>query len=386
MNSIILATLEYPPQTGGIATYLANVVACFPEGAVHVLAPEGGETHVADMHSETPIYRRPMLGRIIRPRWLHALYWTDWLCRKEHADVLLVSHLLPMGKIARLLKRHRGIPYAVILHGMDVALALDAGGAKREQARKILSEASLVAANSAFTARLAETAGAAKDKLIVVRPSPGIPTYHTVTPERLADAKAKYGVGDGFTMLSLGRLVPRKGFADAIEAVALMKQEGKKARLIIAGDGPERQRLGKLAVRCEVDDLVSFAGKVPDEDLPGLYAACDAFVMAPRSVGADIEGFGIVYLEANLMGRPVIGSRAGGVPDAVIDGRTGILVEPGSAAAIAEAATKLMDDPALRARLGSQGRDRVIREFSWKVQAASLVERLMALKSEKVRG
>lgn len=380
MNSVILATLEYPPQTGGIATYLANVVACFPEGAAHVLAPEGGETHVSDMHSETPIYRRPMLGRFIRPRWLHALYWTDWLCRKEHADALLVSHLLPMGQIARLLKRHRGIPYAVILHGMDVALALDAGGAKREKARKILSDASLVVANSAYTAHLAEAAGAAKEKLIVVRPSPGIPTYLTVTEERIAAAKEKYGIGDGFTMLSLARLVPRKGFAEAIEAVALMKQRGKKAKLVIAGDGPERQRLGKLAVKREVDDLVSFAGRVPDEDLPGLYAACDAFVMAPRSVGADIEGFGIVYLEANLMGRPVIASRAGGVPEAVIDGRTGLLVEPGSASAIADAAERLMADPALRAKLGSQGRDRVIREFSWKVQAAPLVERLMALK------
>lgn len=385
MKTIVLATLEYPPQTGGIATYLANVVACFPKGAVHVLAPEGGDTHVSDMHSEVPIYRRPMLGKFIRPRWLHALYWTDWLCRKEKADMLLVSHLLPMGNVARMLKKNRGIPYAVILHGMDVALALEAGGAKRKLAREILADASLVVANSAFTAHLAETAGAAKDKLVIVRPSPGIPPYLTVTDERVAEAKKKYGIGDGFTLLSLGRLVPRKGFAEAIEAVAQLKSRGKKARLVIAGDGPERRRLGKLVVQRELDDLVTFAGKVPDEDLPGLYAACDAFVMAPRSAGADIEGFGIVYLEANLMGRPVIGSRAGGVPDAVIDGRTGLLVEPGSAAAISDAVEKLMADPALRERLGQQGRERVLREFSWKVQAAPLVARLMELKGEKVK-
>ena len=377
MRSIILVTLEYPPQTGGIANYLANVVACFPKGSIHVFAPEGGDTHDADMRSEAPIYRRPLLSKWIRPRWLAALYWTNWLRKKERADLLLVSHLLPMGQVARILKRKRGLPYAVIVHGMDVALALEAGGGKRARAKAILGDAELVIANSDYTAHLAESAGAAKDKIMIVRPSPSFPSYVTVTPERIQETRSKYGFDQTFTLLTLGRLVARKGFAEAVEAVALLKERGRTVRLVIAGDGPERKKLERLVETRGVADRVGFTGKVPDEDLPSLFGACDAFVMAPKSIGADVEGFGIVYLEANLMGKPVIGSRAGGVPDAVKDGETGLLVNPGDPAAIADAVVKLMDDPTLCALLGQAGRKRVMEEFGWKRQTAPLVEALL---------
>lgn len=377
MKTIVLATLEYPPQTGGIATYLANVAACFPKGAVHVLAPEGGDTHASDMRSDAPIYRRPLLGKWVRPRWLSALYWTDWLVRKERADMLVVSHLLPMGQVARLLKRHRGLPYAVIVHGMDVALALEAGGTKRAQARAVLEDAQLVVANSAYTAHLAESAGAKKERVMIVRPCPGFPTYLTVPPGRLETVRQYYALGGGFRLLSVGRLVSRKGFADAIEALALLRERGRDVSLAIVGDGPERGRLEDLAKTRGVADHVTFTGKVPDDDLPALYALCDAFVMAPRSVGADVEGFGIVYLEANLMAKPVIASRAGGVPDAVIDGKTGLLVAPGDPDAVAKAVAALMDDPALWERLGRDGRARVLEEFTWKLQAGPFVAALM---------
>jgi phosphatidylinositol alpha-1,6-mannosyltransferase len=377
MKSFIFVTFEYPPQTGGIATYLANVVACFPKGSVRVLADEFAGSRSADMRSDVPIVRRRLLWRRLRPRWIPALYWTDRLCREERASMLIVSHLLPMGLIARILKRHRGLPYVVIVHGMDVALALEDGGRKRAQAKSALKDARLVVANSAYTAGLVESFGIKKEKIMIVRPSPGFPTDVTVPPDRAAAVRKSYAFEDGFTLLSVGRLVSRKGFADVIEAVAILKRRGKMIRLVIAGDGPERGALHALAETRGVADRVNFLGKVPDADLPGLYAAADAFVMTPRNSGADVEGFGIVYLEANLMGRPVIGSRAGGVPDAVIDGKTGLLIEPGNADAIAGAIMELHDDPALRARLGAEGRRRVLEEFGWQRQAGGLVEELL---------
>ncbi|HTM68916.1 MAG TPA: glycosyltransferase family 4 protein [Candidatus Binatia bacterium] len=381
MKSIILATLDYPPQTGGVATYLANLVACFPKGTMHVLAPETKDraAHEADMRSETPIYRRDMLAKWIRPRWLGAWYWTRWLVKKEKPDLLIVSHLLPMGQIARGFKKKRGIPYAVIVHGMDVALALQSGGAKRKRAKEVLGDAAIVVANSAYSAGLAESAGAPKDKIMIVRPCPSFPSYLTMTPERVAETRQKYGLDPTFTLLTLGRLVARKGFAEAIEAVALLKEKSRTVRLIIAGDGPERQKLQKLVETKGVADRVGFTGKVPDEDVPALMGATDAFVMAPKSIGADVEGFGIVYLEANLMGKPVIGSRAGGVPEAVKDGETGILVEPGDAKAIAAAIERLMDDPTYASLLGEAGRRRVMEEFDWKLQCGPFVNAVMAM-------
>ena len=378
MKSIILATLEYPVQKGGIATYLANLVACFPKGSVHVLAPENPQSHDTDMRSDASIFRRNLLSRWLRPRWLAALYWTDWLAKKERADMLIVSHVLPMGLVARILKRRRGLPYAVIVHGMDVALALEAGGWKRARARAVLEDAEVVVANSVHTAQLAEALGARKEKIALVRPSPGFALDTVLPPDRIEAVRKFYAMPTiGYTLLSVGRLVERKGFAEVIEAVALLKKDGRKVNLVIVGDGPDRRRLEALVNSHQVADLVTFLGEVSDEDLPGLYAAASVFVMAPKSIGADVEGFGIVYLEANLMGKPVIGSRVGGVADAVVDGKTGLLVEPGSGEAIAAAVRKLMDDPALAERLGSDGRKRVLEDFGWKRQAGGFVEAVM---------
>lgn len=381
MKSVALITLEYPPHVGGIATYLSRLVECFPHGTIHVLAPEDRkkDTHIWDVHSETPIYRRQLLSRFVRPRWLPALYWTDWLWRKEKPSLILVSHLLPMGKIARLMKKHRGVPYAVIIHGMDVALAMEAGGKKLAEAKAVLAEAKLVIANSGYTAQLVAGLGVPKDRLTIVRPSPNFPTFMTAPVEKAAALRSRYGIAfDDFLVLTAGRLVPRKGFATAIEAMAGLRERGKDdVKLLVVGDGPERKKLEKLAADKGLADRVKFAGSLPDEEMPAAFAACETFAMVPKSEGADVEGFGIVYLEANLMGKPVIGSRAGGVPDAVLDGKTGLLVEPGDAKGLADAIVRLRDDAELRQRLGNEGQRRVREEFGWKRQAGHLVEALL---------
>jgi phosphatidylinositol alpha-1,6-mannosyltransferase len=373
---VIIATLEWPPRKGGIATYLANLAHAMPKGSVHVLAEKDPEAHKEDMKEETPIYRRRLIGRLLRPRWLGALYWTDWLRRKEKASLLVVSHLLPMGKVARILKQRRGLPYVVILHGMDVALCLEAGGKKLAAAKAVLADASLVVANSAFTAHLAESVGVPQGKIMVARPSPGIKEGTRVSPERARDVRAHHGLGEGFVVLALGRLVKRKGFDTLIEAAAVLRKRGAPVMLAICGDGPERKRLEHLAWKHGVAEQVRFLGRVSDAELPEVYAACDAFVMVPRSEGADVEGFGIVYLEANMMGKPVVGSRAGGVPDAIVDGKTGLLVRPGDPIAVADAIERLRGDAAFALRLGAEGRRRAHAEFGPKAQLGPLVDLL----------
>lgn len=373
---VIIATLEYPPHRGGIATYLANLAHAMPRGSVQVLAEKDGDTHKEDMREEAPIYRRRLIGRVLRPRWLGALYWTDWLRRKEKAGMLVVSHILPMGQAAWLLRRK--LPYVVILHGMDIALCLEAGGKKLEVAKQVLADSSLVVANSAFTARLVGSVGVPQSKIMIVRPSPGISAGTSVSPERAKAVREHYGLGGGFVALSLGRLVKRKGFDTLIEAVAVMRKRGAAVTLAIVGDGPERKALEELAWRHGVVEQVRFLGKVSGAELPDIYAACNVFAQAPRSEGADVEGFGTVFLEANLMGKPVIGSRSGGVPDAVVDGKTGLLVAPGDSAALASAIDRIRTDAALAARLGAEGRRRAMAEFDPKAQFGPLVDFLTA--------
>lgn len=379
---ILLATLDYPPQIGGIAEYLRHLVEAFPPGAIHVLAPQHKEAHELDMGSDAPIYRQQLTGRILRPRWLPALYWTDWLARKEHPSLILVSHILPMADVARIVAKRRHIPYAVIVHGMDIALAIDAGGVKKTRAAGLLAEAKFVVANSAYTANLVGSLGVPKEKVLIVRPSPSFPSYITVTMEKIRATRDKYGLGDEFVLLSVSRLVPRKGIDNVLEAVAKLKHQGVFVRYLVVGDGPEKGRLEKKTAKLEISDRVHFTGAVPHDEMPAMFATCDAFVLVPKSIGPDVEGFGIVYLEANLLGKPVIASRTGGVPDAVIHEKTGLLVDVGDNAVLVHSIRRLMGDPKLRRKLGQEGRRRVIDEFDWKKQMAPLVEAAMDVANE----
>ncbi|MFA6603516.1 MAG: glycosyltransferase family 4 protein [Patescibacteria group bacterium] len=377
MKPLLFVTLEYPPQIGGIAVYLSRLVESLPAGRTQVMADVCPKTHETDMRCQAPIYRRQLLPGWIRPRWLGALYWTDWFCRKEgRPEAIIVSHLLPMGLVADLMRRFRRVPYAVIIHGMDAALALAARGSKRRSASRVVANAALVVANSSYTARLAETLGAAKSRITIVHPCPQFQPQTDVVESRVAAIRVKYGLSKDFTLISVGRLVKRKGFDTAIKAVAELKRSGRQVRLVIVGDGPEKPTLQALSVELDAADRVVFTGIVSDEELAELYAAAHAFMLLPRSLGPDIEGFGIVYLEANLFGLPAIASRTAGVPDAVLDGETGLLVEPDDHSGAAYAVGRLMDDPGLRRRLGDRGRARVREEFTWEKQAAKFTRAL----------
>ena len=379
MRPLLFVTLEYPPQIGGVAVYLSRLVDSLPVGQAQVLADNRAGSHAIDMLSPAPTYRRRLLSFWIRPRWLGALYWTDWFCRKEgRPEAIVVSHLLPMGLVAGLMRRWRGIPYVVILHGMDAALALAARGCKRRRAARVIAGASLVVANSAYTARLAESLGATKDKIVLIHPCPQFQPKSEVSADRIAATRTKYNLGADFTLISVGRLVKRKGFDTAIKAVGELKRSGRPVRLVIVGDGPEKPSLQALTIELDVADRVVFAGAVGDEELAELYAACQAFTLLPRSIGPDVEGFGIVYLEANLFGLPAVATRTGGVPDAVLDGETGLLVKPDDHSGAAAAIGRLMDDPELRRRLGERGRERVRQDLVWSKQAAKFTRAIEA--------
>lgn len=365
MRSILLITLEYPPQIGGIAEYLANLVEYLPTDKVNVLAQDVGDSHESDMESSMPVYRKHLLSRHIRPRWLPALWWADWVSRRAHPTMTVVSHILPMGHVARFLKWRRGIPYVVIVHGMDVALALSGGGGKRRMAKRILRGAVLVVANSGYTARFVESADVPKDRIMILPPSPGFLMDISVADDAVRAVQERHALHGTFSLLSVGRLVARKGFDDAIRAVARLKGDGVDVRYVVVGDGSELEPLKILAKEEGIEDRVVFAGVVPREELPAYYAATDVFVMASKSIGADIEGFGTVYLEANLLGKPVIGTRVGGVPDAIAHEVSGLLVDPGDVGQLAAAIRRLKDDPALAAKLGEQGRARVRKDFGW---------------------
>jgi phosphatidylinositol alpha-1,6-mannosyltransferase len=233
---------------------------------------------------------------------------------------------------------------------------------------RVYRAASAVIANSANTQSLIVGLGLPAERVPVVHPGVD-PTRFRPGVDGRSIRQALLRGGDT-VLLSVGRLQLRKGHDLVIEAVAALRDRLPGLRYAIAGDGEERGRLETLASARGVADAVTFMGPVPADDLPACYAACDIFVMPNRQEGADIEGFGIVFLEAAAAERPAIGGRSGGAPEAIEAGLTGLLVggtDPQELAAVIE---RLAGDPGLRAALGRAGRERVVNGFTWDHAAA----------------
>jgi phosphatidylinositol alpha-1,6-mannosyltransferase len=168
-------------------------------------------------------------------------------------------------------------------------------------------------------------------------------------------------------ILTVGNLVERKGHDMVISALPEVQKVIPDVTYLVVGDGRYRSNLEQLAVTRGVRDRVVFAGQVPEKELPEIYSLCDVFVMPARERldECDVEGFGLVYLEANACGKPVIGGRSGGIPDAIVDGVTGLLVDPHDPIEIANALIQLLRDRELSTKMGHEGRKRVVRDFTW---------------------
>ena len=273
------------------------------------------------------------------------------------------------------------VPFIVFAYGNEI---LETIQQKYERQQLALRLANRVLATSRYTAGLAQAAGADPQRIKVVWPGCDTDFFRPKVArddlrQKLLGARHRDRV-----ILTLGNLVSRKGQDMVIRALPALCRRVPDLVYMIAGDGPYRGELEKLALELGVRDRVVFVGRVPDEDLPDLYALCEVFVMVSREriEENDVEGFGIVLLEANACGKPVIGGRSGGVPDALADGVTGLLVDPLNPEEITEALARLLTDHNLATRLGEQGRLRVVHEFQWRQVGDDLLNTLNAVQRE----
>lgn len=347
MRKYLFAVADYPPRIGGVARYHAAVARALGDAvAVHRVA--------LDQH------------------WLRLPPQLHRIARAQRADTILVGEVLPVGTAAYMIHALRRMPYAVICHGLDLRSAQRVPR-KRWLTRRILRHADRVVVNSTFTRDLAVAAGARAGRTSIVHPPLGI-TPDLAQPAPVVDVRHAGGLEHSRIILSVGRLVARKGFDDLIHAVALLHREFPRVVLVIVGGGPERERLGTLA-RAE-GLAVRFVPPCDDATLAAWYRACDVFALLPHELpSGDVEGFGMVYLEAGACGKPVIGTRSGGVSDAVHDRETGILVSPDDPAAACAAIAELFRDPATARRLGTNGAAAAAQrntEFSAELRSALL--------------
>lgn len=334
-------TFDLPPRKGGIQRYAAALVRELRGlgWRTRVIAPPGGRTRlgrVLTVAAALPGARRGLADR-------HTIA-TSWL---------------PGFGAALLPRRWRGT-LTVLAHGTE--LDASPGSLRERLMRFTFRRAQHVVACSAFTAGLVRARGLARE--VTVAP-PGVDPL-AVRPARAARP----------TVLFVGRLVVRKGVDTLLDALALLAARGVEAELEIVGDGPDRARLEARAAARGVAGRVRFHGALDDAARDAAYARAWCFAMPARAEGGDVEGFGIVYLEAATAGLPAIGSRGGGAQEAIVDGETGLLVEPGDAAGLADALALLLGDPARAAAMGAAGRARALAGYTWRATAERIARRL----------
>jgi phosphatidylinositol alpha-1,6-mannosyltransferase len=208
------------------------------------------------------------------------------------------------------------------------------------------------------------------DKSKLVQIAPGIDVDHFV-PTDSSELRAELGLSDKSVIISVGRLVHRKGQDMLISSLPQIKAKIPNVHLLLVGVGPHQDYLEKLAVKLGVTECITFIGRINYADLPKYICVGDIFAMPSRSrfFGLEVEGLGIVYLEASSCGLPVVGGKSGGAPDAVLAGETGVVVDGTNTFEIAEACIELLNNPELSALLGANGRAWIIENWRWEIWA-----------------
>jgi phosphatidylinositol alpha-1,6-mannosyltransferase len=374
----------FPPAIGGSGALMSEVYRRFVSPVTVLTDGSRAATTLGSM----TICREPMAARhwgLLHPAggW-HHLRRAARVRRMSAGGRVIVhcSAVLPEGLDAALARATGGAPFLCWAHGEELATA-DRSRELRMLARRVISRASRVIANSRNTTRWLARFGVPADAVHVVYP--GVDTGRFAPDASAAARRASLVRSDEVLLLTVSRLQARKGHDLVLRALARLAAKGIPVRYVVVGDGRERPALEQLAASLGVADRVRFTGAVSHEDLPSYYAAADLFVLPNRVDDGDFEGFGMAFLEAAAAGLPTIGGASGGVPEAIVDGETGFLVSGSDVDELAERIERLAVDADLRARLGRAGRARVERDFNWDRAARDVegLHDLVALESNR---
>jgi phosphatidylinositol alpha-1,6-mannosyltransferase len=373
-----LVTNDFPPRSGGIQSYLENLVGELVKTGTHTLtvyAPKWKGCEAFDAEAALAGYdvvRHPTTLMVPEPTVAMRM---RRLISSRNVDTVWFGAAAPLALLAPLARDAGASRVIASTHGHEVGWSMLP--LARTALRRIGNDTDVVTFISNYTRdRFASAFG---PQAALERLSPGVDTDR-FEPDSVAQAelRARYGLGERPVVLCLSRLVPRKGQDVLIRALPAIRERIDGAVLVIVGGGPYRTTLHQLAHEFGVAEDVVFTDGVPSDELPAHHAMADVFAMPCRTRGAglDVEGLGIVYLEASACGVPVVAGRSGGAPESVVDGETGLVVDGEDVGAVATAVGDLLADPARAARMGAAGRRWVVDNWQWRTKGQRLGELL----------
>ncbi|BBX61960.1 GDP-mannose-dependent alpha-(1-6)-phosphatidylinositol monomannoside mannosyltransferase [Mycobacterium saskatchewanense] len=377
MSRVLLVTNDFPPRPGGIQSYLGEFVGRLVRSGSHsvtVYAPQWKGADTYDAAAGYRVVRHP--GTLMLP-----VPTVDARMRRliadDGVDTVWFGAAAPLALLAGRARRAGARRVVASTHGHEVGWSMLP--VARSVLRRIGDDTDVVTFVSRYTRSRFAPAFGPKARLEYL--PPGVDTDR-FRPDPLARAELRdrYGLGGRPTVVCVSRLVPRKGQDTLIRALPSIRRRVDGAALVIVGGGPYLDTLRKLARECGVADDVTFTGGVPAAELPAHHALADVFAMPCRTRGGgmDVEGLGIVFLEASATGVPVIAGRSGGAPETVRHNETGLVVDGRSVHDVADAVAGVLGDRDRAAAMGAAGRRWVTEQWRWDTLATRLGELLRA--------
>ncbi|MHA1695044.1 MAG: glycosyltransferase family 4 protein [Candidatus Helarchaeota archaeon] len=374
MKKSLLITAYFPPLTGGISKSLYNFCHFFPSDKLVVMTDK-----IFDGEEKIRILTRKLFfkNKLIWPKWLPLIWHTLITIKKEKIKLIQVGQVIPIGYVALLLKKFLKIPYIVYIYGQDLLISRPYKR-KYKFLNKVLKNADGIIANSRYTKNLLTDMGI-NTQVSIAYPCPQYSIKDSILIN-INDFKKANNLNENYILLSVGNLVKRKGHDNVLNALPSVIKEIPNIKYIIIGNGPEEIKLRNKVKDLKLDEYVEFKKKVHDKELINYYSSCDLFIMPSRIINdnygkpLDVEGFGMVFLEANTFGKPVIGGNNGGQTDAIENGKNGFLVDAKDTQEIALSIVKIANNPELSRQMGEYGKKRVTKNFTWKKQSHKIIK------------
>ncbi|WP_199730386.1 glycosyltransferase family 4 protein [Amycolatopsis panacis] len=372
MLRTLLVTNDFPPRPGGIQNYLNSLATRLPADELVVYAPSwersSGSHTEFDAAAPFEVVRHPTSLMLPTPDVLRR---AKQIMRARECEAVWFGAAAPLALLAQPLRQAGARRAVASTHGHEVGWSMLPGS--RRALRRIGDTVDVVTYVSKYTRRRFAAAFGPLAGLEML-PSGVDTTLFAPDPGAREEIRARHGLGDRPTVVCVSRLVPRKGQDMLVHALPAIRAQVPDAALLLVGGGPYRKQLTQLAEACGVSRDVVLTGSVPWEELPAHYNAGDVFAMPARTrgKGLDVEGLGIVYLEASATGLPVVAGTSGGAPEAVLDEVTGHVVNGRDVAQLADTLAALLTDRVRARRMGEAGRAWVSEHWRWDTMAARL--------------
>ena len=376
MEKILCITNDFGPRAGGIETFVIGLIERLPHGTVIVYtsAQENSAPYDLKWLQNFGVEVVRDKSKILLPT-PGVAYCVNALVRERKITTVFFGAAAPLGLLSKGLRRAGVKEIVALTHGHEVwwSKVFPFTLAMKSISRQVnnltyLGEFTRNAISKSVTKVAAQS---------MVKIAPGIDTDH-FSPQDARDLRNELGLTEKKVIVSVGRLVHRKGQDVLIEAMPAIIKDVPEAHILMIGEGPYRSYLENRVKALGIQERVTFIGRIQYADLPRYICVGDLFVMPSRSrlAGLEVEGLGIVYLEASACGLPVIAGDSGGAPDAVLEGQTGLVVDGTSKSDVAAAVVELLLDPDRSKAMGIRGRQWIIQEWRWEIWSARFAELL----------